>query len=330
MTATMRSICAALLLAAVSTSAPASCDSGETVIKLGYAADDPASVPARFSGALQTAINKELQGRACLQALNFPTQYGGDRDLSALSADRLQLALPTLAEMGARVSGYRVFNIPFAFRDYPAVERFLSVPAYRGIAEQAGQNGLQPLGLLHGALWQVAASKPVLEPADLSGMRVRENAADGIGEIARAVNATAQPIKPGQLEAALREGAVGVVSGDWVSLNKLQAARALSAMVQTNHAYRGYAVVASPKWWGALDEKRRTDILATIDRTARQINDATIAADAAARSEIIARGTPVYEMTRMQRRKWQDALFSLRGRFEDPLSTALKRANADP
>ena len=155
----------------------AQCDTGEAILKLGFAEDAKDSPRRRFAKAFSESASAALQGKACVLNVVSGSLYDDDKAVGAIQSGVIQLALPPFEKLTVIAPKLIVFSLPFAFRDSFALQRFVETPAYAGLLQPLSGAGLAPLGVLHGGFQQLAASKPVHGPEDVRGLRFRRTGA---------------------------------------------------------------------------------------------------------------------------------------------------------
>lgn len=73
---------------------------------------------------------------------------------------------------------FRIFDLPFMFKDMDAVEAFQSSETGQAMLSSMERRGLVGLGFWHQGLKQLSAKKPLLTPEDAAGLKFRVQASD--------------------------------------------------------------------------------------------------------------------------------------------------------
>lgn len=293
---------AVLLLATAS--AAAKCDSGETTIRFGAQVTNDFSQRQTALAQLKAAIAKDMQGKFCLQVLRDDTQFKGEKSLAALKDGRIELTAPAFSDLAKERVAYQVFALPFAFRNDSSVERFLA--SSRKIFDaNLAQSGFVGLGQWHGFFSQISAKRPIYNPLDVGGMKIRFGDAGDHSTLLNALNATEQTIPENDLSIALKTGKVDAQISSWKQLNDDKTSGLLKGITQTNQSYEGFQIIASASWWNKLDTKLSKPLKELIERINRQINFETQRQNTNAKRAIMRSGVPIRILTQKQRKKWQ-------------------------
>jgi len=115
-------VSAALLLG--STQVMAQCDDGEEVIKFSHVTNTDKHPKGIAASLLEERVNEEMDGTACMEVFPNSTLYNDDKVLEALLNGDVQLAAPSLSKLEKFTKKFRLFDLPFLFKDVEAVDRF--------------------------------------------------------------------------------------------------------------------------------------------------------------------------------------------------------------
>ncbi len=327
----MRFLFSLLFLLTFTAMVHAKCDSGEAVLRIGFADDAPGSPRQRFAKTFAEAAGTALQGKACVLNVASTNLYDEGKVLEAVRSGKIQLALPrfgTLAEVSPKLA---VFSLPFAFRDVFALQRFVETPAYAGLLQPLSAAGVAPLGVLNQGFAQLAASKPVHGPQDARGLSFRRSDAPDLASRPDLMGANTADIADGDLAKALAEKQIEALTGPWSFFVTNQTAM-LAGVTETNHRYGGYLLVISKELWDSFDEDIRGALIKSAAQSLAATNTATLSAEKTAMDTVIQSGKPVHAITDKQREAW---LSTMRPMWRDiegdtELMRALGQANAMP
>ena len=111
-------------------SALAACDEGEIVIKFSHVTNADKHPKGIAASLLSERVNEEMNGKACMEVFPNSTLYNDDKVLEALLQGDVQLAAPSLSKFEKFTKKYRIFDLPFMFKNVDAVDAF-----------QASENG---------------------------------------------------------------------------------------------------------------------------------------------------------------------------------------------
>mgnify|MGYP003860937877 FL=1 len=124
---TMKYFTAAVAAVAISFSAGtafAGCDSGEMVIKFSHVTNTDKHPKGIAATLLEQRVNDEMNGKACLEVFPNSTLYNDNQVLEALLQGDVQMAAPSLSKFEQFTKKFRIFDLPFMFKNINAVDEF--------------------------------------------------------------------------------------------------------------------------------------------------------------------------------------------------------------
>lgn len=319
---------AAAALAMTFGAAAASCDPGETELRFHHTAAPSGNARGEAALALQWRIDRELDGRACMTVTARAEDHTDATLPEALAEGRFEIGAVAAGSLGDVSPRYLVFDLPFLFDDVEAVLAFQASDTGRDLLADAQRAGMKGLAFLLDGFDQIAATRAVVAPDDLSGMSFRV----GGSELDRATFSLigADPVETsGQAVAeALADQRIGALDGTWSDLFSEGAAAKSGELTETNHTVRQYILVASAGFWDGLDPELRADLERIVIETAHERNRLAFELNEAAKFAMKHRGIEVRELDPDQRLAWKRAMqevwFGFGGEIGfDQISTAL-------
>ena len=115
----MTTAATALALAVTAQVATASdaCDEGEVVIKFSHVTNTDKHPKGIAASLLEKRVNEEMDGKACMEVFPNSTLYNDNQVLEAMLQGDVQLAAPSLSKFEAFTKQFRIFDLPFMFKD---------------------------------------------------------------------------------------------------------------------------------------------------------------------------------------------------------------------
>lgn len=287
--------------------AQARCDRGERVIRLGIS--EQANSPARERAvtSLRSAINLEMQGRACLEVIVDDSQFSAGLGVTALQAGTIELAVPSFTELGGFAPDFQVFDLPFAFRNQRAVQRFSALVGTR-LSSQIEKFGVSPIGTWHGSFDQMSAKLPIYLPSDLAGLKIAKGSHPNATSIITSLDGVAQTVDSKDLASFVKDGRVDGQFASWRSLRDTRSGQTHDGVTETNHAYRGYQLLVSKSWWDGLQLRIKGPLRQIFPRITNQANLDIEQRQTNAKRALINNGVAVRGLTRRQRQAWLDKM----------------------
>ena len=184
--------------------------------------------------------------------------YGDSDEIEALQVGAVEMLAPSLSKFGrAGFPEFELFDLPFLFDNLTEVRQLTKGPLGQRLLDGLTRQGLVGLGYLDNGFKQMSANRPLLKPADFQGLRMRVQGSRVIAAQMRALGATPVTLPFSKTPEALRlqvvQGTENPLSNFWTQrMDRVQ-----SHLSLTQHAYLGYAVITSQRFWRSLSEPDR-------------------------------------------------------------------------
>ncbi|PIE11694.1 MAG: C4-dicarboxylate ABC transporter [Rhodobacterales bacterium] len=298
----------ALALALPAAAALAECDDGEMVIKFSHVTNTDKHPKGIAASLLQERVNAEMNGVACMEVYPNSTLYNDDQVLEAMLNGDVQLAAPSLSKFEAFTKQFRIFDLPFMFKNMEAVDAFQTSETGQAMMDTMQRRGLQGLAFWHNGLKQFSANKPLMAPGDAAGLKFRVQPSDVLVAQMEALDASPQPMAFSEVYGALQTGVVDGQENTWSNIYGQKFFEVQDGITETNHGLLDYMVVASVDWLDELDAGTRDQLLTILAEVTAERNAAVGEVDKAARQSVIDAGGVVRELSAEQRQAWVDAM----------------------
>ncbi|MCB1336149.1 MAG: DctP family TRAP transporter solute-binding subunit [Maritimibacter sp.] len=295
---------------------PAACDEGEIVVKFSHVTNTDKHPKGIAANLFMERVNAEMEGTACVEVYPNSTLYNDDQVLEAMLQGDVQLAAPSLSKFETFTKVYRIFDLPFMFKNMDAVEAFQQSEAGQAMKDSMARRGLQGLAFWHNGLKQFSANKPLLMPEDAAGLKFRVQPSDVLVAQMEALNASPQPMAFSEVYGALQTGVVDGQENTWSNIFGQKFFEVQDGATETNHGVLDYMVVASVDWLDSLDPAVRDQMLTILDEVTTDRNAAVAQVDDEARQAVLDAGGVIRELTDEQRQAWVDAMKPVWAQFE--------------
>jgi C4-dicarboxylate-binding protein DctP len=201
----------------------------------------------------KSLVEQRSGGRIRVAVYPAARLYSDLDEMEALRLGAVEMLAPSLSKFGPiGFPEFELFDLPFLFERLPDVRRVAQGDVGRRLLKSLSRQGLVGLGFFDNGFKQMSANRPLLEPGDFRGLRMRVQGSRVIAAQFRALGARPVVLAFSETRRALAAGVVdgteNPVSNFWTQgMNKVQ-----SDLSLTNHAYLGYAVVANQRFWASL------------------------------------------------------------------------------
>jgi len=304
----------ALTLTVSAGAVSAACDDGEIVIKFSHVTTE-ATQKGKAAVELMNRVNDEMNGKACMEVFPNSTLYDDDKVLEAMLQGDVQLAAPSLSKFEQFTKVFRLFDIPFMFKNMAAVDEFQNSEAGQAMKESMVRRGLLGLDFWHNGMKQFSANKPLISPEDAAGLKFRIQPSEVIKAQIAALNASPQPMAFSEVYGALQTGVVDGQENTWSNIYTKKFFEVQDGVTETNHGLIDYMLVTSVDFWDGLPEDVRTQLGTIIQEVTVKNNAEGGDTDAQARQAVLDAGTTIRELTAEQRQAWVDAMKPVWGQF---------------
>jgi len=309
-------LCAASL-SVMATSAHAECDAGELVIKFSHVTNTDKHPKGIAATLLAERVNGEMNGTACMEVFPNSTLYTDEKALEALLVGDLQLAAPSLSLFEPFTKKYRIFDLPFMFKDIDAVDAFQSSEAGQNLKDSMTRRGLQGLQFWHNGMKQMSASKPLIKPTDAEGLKFRVQPSDVLVAQMQAIGGSPQKMAFAEVYGALQQGVVDGQENTWSNIFGRKFFEVQDGVTETNHGIIDYMVVASVDWLDALEPAVRDQFLTILAEVTETRNSESTRLNEEAKQAVVQSGGVVRTLTDEQRAMWVEAMKPVWDQFKD-------------
>ncbi|MSU90939.1 DctP family TRAP transporter solute-binding subunit [Rhodobacteraceae bacterium 2CG4] len=331
----MKHVLSAAALAAVMLSAApamAACEEGEIVIKFSHVTNTDRHPKGIAASLFQKRVNEEMDGKACVEVFPNSTLYNDDQVLEAMLQGDVQMAAPSLSKFEKFTKQFRLFDLPFMFKDVNAVDAFQTSETGKAMKESMTRRGLLGLEFWHNGMKQMSANKPLLLPSDAEGLKFRVQPSEVLQAQMEAIGASPQPMAFSEVYGALQTGVVDGQENTWSNIYGQKFFEVQDGITETNHGIIDYLVVVSTEWWNGLDEDVRTQLATILKEVSDERNAESAQVNQEARQAILDAGATIRELDEAQRQAWVDAMKPVWAQFEADVGAdniaAAQEANA--
>ena len=262
-------------------------------LKLGHGAalDNPRHIASlKFADLVKAKTNGRIE-----VAVSPSAQLGTDPAMiTALRTGALDITANSQGAVSSTVPEYNAFGMPFLFADVGAAFKVMDGPVGKELAAKTEEKGMIVLGYWDNGIRHMTNSKrPLNNPADLNGLKMRTPPDAVTMDIMKAVGATPQQIAFSELYVALQQG---VVDGQENPLANIASAKLYEVnkyISLTGHKYEMSPFLMSKRTWeklSAADQKAVMDSALEATTLQRKLSveaDQKLAAELKAKGALI-------------------------------------------
>ncbi len=306
----------ALALTVSMNAATAACDDGEIVIKFSHVTNADKHPKGIAASLLSERVNAEMNGKACMEVYPNSTLYNDNQVLEAMLQGDVQMAAPSLSKFEAFTKKFRIFDLPFMFKNMDAVDAFQQSETGQAMKESMTRRGLLGLAFWHNGLKQFSANKPLELPTDAAGLKFRVQTSDVLVAQMEAIGASPQPMAFSEVYGALQTGVVDGQENTWSNIYGKKFFEVQDGVTETNHGLLDYLVVTNVDWWEGLPADVRDQLASIMNEVTSFRNGEAFAVNEASKQSVMDAGSTVRQLTAEQRAAWVAAMKPVWSKFE--------------
>jgi len=306
---------AVIAVPSVASAAPA-CDDGEVVIKFSHVTNTDKHPKGIAASLLEKRVNEEMNGKACMEVFPNSTLYNDNKVLEAMLQGDVQLAAPSLSKFEKFTKQFRIFDLPFMFKNITAVEAFQASDSGQAMLDSMQKRGLQGLAYWHNGMKQMSANKPLVKPTDANGLKFRVQSSDVLVAQMEAIGGSPQKMAFSEVYGALQQGVVDGQENTWSNIYGKKFYEVQDGVTNTDHGIIDYLLVTNVDWLNGLDADVRDQFLKIVGEVTAARNQESTALNDSAKEAIVAAGGKVVTLTPEQRQVWVDTMKPVWAKFE--------------
>jgi C4-dicarboxylate-binding protein DctP len=306
-----------LALSVSANAAVAACDDGEIVVKFSHVTNTDRHPKGIAAEVLKERVNAEMDGDMCMEVFPNSTLYNDNKVLEALLQGDVQLAAPSLSKFEKFTKKFRIFDLPFMFKNIEAVDAFQASENGQALLDSMQRRGLQGLAYWHNGMKQMSANVPLVEPSDAEGLKFRVQQSDVLVAQFEQLDANPQKMAFSEVYGALQQGVVDGQENTWSNIYGKKFFEVQDGVTETNHGIIDYLVVTSVDWLDSLDPEVRDQFTTILSEVTETRNQKSYEVNQEAKQAIMDAGGTVRQLTPEQRANWVEAMKPVWNQFTD-------------
>jgi C4-dicarboxylate-binding protein DctP len=203
-------------------------------------------------------VEKRSQDRIRVDIYPRSTLYDDSDEMLALQLGAVEILAPSLSKFGKfGFPSFELFDLPFLFRNIDEVHRITEGPVGKGLLKELSRQEFLGLGYMDNGFKHMSSNRPLLQPADFKGLRMRIQPSRVIASQMQALGARPIPLALSETRTALARKVVDGTENPLSNFVTQRINEVQTDITLTNHGYLGYAVVTNQRFWRSLSEDDR-------------------------------------------------------------------------
>ncbi len=282
---------------------------GPIVIKFSHVVT-PDTPKGKASLKFQELAEKYTNGKVKIEVYPNSSLYKDKEELEALQLGAVQMLAPSNSKFGPiGIREFEVFDLPFVLPDKAALRRITDGPLGKRLLKLLEPKGMVGLGYWDNGFKEMSANKPLREPADFKGLKIRIQSSKVLELQMRSLGAIPQVMAFSDVYQALQ---TGVVDGQENTPSNMYTQKMHEVQKYTtlsDHGYIGYVAIANKKFWDGLPADIRAQLEKAMDEATKYCNDISETENTDALAEMKKSGkTQFITLTDAQKADWKKAM----------------------
>ena len=306
------------------------------IIKFSHvvANDTPKGKGAEF---FKQKVEDLTKGKVKVEVYANSTLYKDKEEMEALQLGAVQMLAPSLAKFGPLgVKEFEVFDLPFIFDSYEDLHKVTTGPIGASLLKKLEAKGIMGLAYWDNGLKVMSANKPLRNPDDFKGLKMRIQSSNVLDAQMRAMGSLPQKMAFSEVYQALQTGVVDGTENPPSNLYTQKMHEVQKYVTLSDHGYLGYAVIVNKKFWDGLPADIRKQLESAMEQSTRYANQiAKIENDTALEAVRKSGKSELITLTAEQKKAWKKAMIKVHeqmaGRVgKDLIQSIYKETGLDP
>jgi len=274
------------------------------------------------------------RGRVRVEVYPNSQLYKDKEELEALQLGAVQMLAPSLAKFGPLgVKEFEAFDLPYIFPTKAALYAVTEGQIGKSLLRKLEPKGITGLAYWDNGFKVMSANRPLHDPADLRGLRMRIQGSKVLDAQMRALGAVPQVLAFSEAYPALQSGLVDGTENPPSNMLTQRMNEVQKHVTVSNHGYLGYAVIVNKKFWNGLPRDIRLQLEQALrEATAYEKTIAQRDNDRALDAIRKTGKTTVYTLSPQEQAAWRRALVPVQkqmaGRIGEDLIDAINQTTA--
>jgi C4-dicarboxylate-binding protein DctP len=270
----------------------------------------PDTPKGRGADKFKELAEKYTNGKVKVEVYPNSQLFKDKEELEALQLGAVQMLAPSLAKFGPLgAKEFEVFDLPYILPDKAALRRVTDGPLGKRLFEKLESKGITGLAYWDNGFKIMSANKPLREPADFRGLKMRIQSSKVLEAQFRALGAIPQVMAFSEVYQGLQTGVVDGSENTPSNMFTQKHHEVQKYATLSDHGYIGYAVITNKKFWDGLPADVRASLEKAMTEATAFANEAASKDNADALDEMKKSGRITYiELTPEQKAAWRKAL----------------------
>ena len=253
---------------------------------------------------------KYTNGKVRVEVYPNSSLYKDKEEIEALQLGSVQMLAPSTAKfapLGAKE--FEALDLPNLFKDETAYTTAMKGEVGKWLFKKLEPKGISGLAYWDNGFHMVSANRPLLNPSDFQGIKMRISGSKIADRYFRDVGAIPQILAFSEVYQALQTGVVDGCENTPSNYLTQKFHEVQKHITVSYHAHLQYAVIVNTKFWNGLPPDIRKELDKAMDEATDYTNSIAVKENEDALAEIKKSGkTTLHYLTDDQKKAWQTAM----------------------
>jgi C4-dicarboxylate-binding protein DctP len=253
---------------------------------------------------------KYTNGKVKVEVYPNSSLYKDKEEIEALQLGSVQMLAPSTAKfapLGAKE--FEALDLPNLFASEEAYTKAMKGEVGKWLFKKLEPKGISGLAFWDNGFHMVSSNRPLLNPSDFQGLKIRISGSKIADRYFRDVGAIPQILAFSEVYQALQTGVVDGCENTASNYLTQKFHEVQKHITVSYHAHLQYAVIVNTKFWNGLPADIRTQLDKAMDEATDYTNSIAVKENEDALSEIKKSGkTTLHYLTDDQKKAWQTAM----------------------
>ena len=253
---------------------------------------------------------KYTNGKVKVEVYPNSSLYKDKEEIEALQLGSVQMLAPSTAKfapLGAKE--FEALDLPNLFASEEAYTKTMKGEVGKWLFKKLEPKGISGLAFWDNGFHMVSSNRPLLNPSDFQGLKIRISGSKIADRYFRDVGAIPQILAFSEVYQALQTGVVDGCENTASNYLTQKFHEVQKHITVSYHAHLQYAVIVNTKFWNGLPADIRTQLDKAMDEATDYTNSIAVKENEDALAEIKASGkTTLHYLTDDQRKAWQSVM----------------------
>lgn len=273
----------------------------------------PATPKGQAAAKFEELVEQRSGGRITVEVYPNSELYGDEDEMQALQSGAVQVLAPASAKFTTIAPALQVLDLPFLFDSVQDIPRVAGRDTAAGRAifdsPELAKRNIKVLELWDNGLKQLSSNRPMISPADLSGLRFRIQPSDVLRAQFAAWNAQSTPLAFGEVYSALQQGLIDGQENPYSNIASQKMHTVQRHITESNHGYVGYVLAINAEFFANLPPDLQQVVLDAASESAIYNRQVAEGLNAKGKQTILDAGTTeITSLSREQRRAFADVV----------------------